>query len=190
MIIASQIRAGMAIRYQNQPYRVIAADYHPGQGKMAGVNHLRLKNLATGTFWEQSLRAELRVEELPVERQTLEFLYSDEHTCFFMNPQSYEQVEVSSAIIGEQAKFLDPGMQVPVEFVEGQSVSVVFPGFLEVKIADTAPASHGQVDSTWKPARLANGVEVMVPPFVKTGDTIRLSLSDMKYMDRAKAKST
>jgi elongation factor P len=190
MISASQIRAGMAIRYQNQPYRVIAADYHPGQGKMGGVNHLRLKNLVTGTFWEQSLRAELKIEELPVERQTLEFLYSDEHTCFFMNPQSYEQIEVSSAIVGAQTRFLDPGMQVPVEFVQSQAVNVVFPDFVEVKIAETAPPSHGQVDSTWKTARLTNGVEIMVPPFVKSGDTIRLNLSDMKYMDRAKAKSS
>ncbi len=64
---------------------------------MGGVNHLRLKNLATGTTWEHSFRAELKVEELPVERRTLEFLYSDGDNCFFMNPQSYEQVEVHSA---------------------------------------------------------------------------------------------
>jgi elongation factor P len=190
MISASQIRAGMAIRYQNQPYRVILADYHPGQGKMGGVNHLRLKNLATGTFWEQSVRAELKIEELPVERQTLEFLYTDEDTCFFMNPQSYEQIEVSSAVVGAQMKFLDPGMQTSVEFVQGRPVNVIFPDFVEVRIADTAPPSHGQVDSTWKPARLTNDVEIMVPPFVKSGDTVRLSLSDMKYMDRAKFKSS
>jgi elongation factor P len=190
MITASQIRSGMAIRYQGQLYKVIAADYHPGQGKMGGVNHLRFKNLATGTFWEQSLRADLKIDEVPVERQTLEFLYSDDQTCYFMNPQSYEQVEVASEVIGEQANFLDPGMQIPVEFVEGSAVSVVFPDFVEVKIADTAPPSHGQVDSTWKSARLSNGVEIMVPPFVKSGDLIRLNLTEMKYMDRAKAKST
>jgi elongation factor P len=66
----------------------------------------------------------------------------------------------------------------------------VFPDFVEVKIADTAPPTHGQADSTWKSARLSNGVQVMVPPFVKTGDAIRLSLSDLKYMDRAKAKGS
>jgi elongation factor P len=95
MINASQIRAGMAIRYESQPYKVIAADYHPGQGKMGGVNHMRLKNLVTGAIWEHSFRAELKIEELPVERQTAEFLYADGDNCFFMNPQSYEQVEIS-----------------------------------------------------------------------------------------------
>jgi elongation factor P len=189
MISASQIRAGMAIRYENRSYKVIAADYHPGQGKMGGVNHLRLKNLATDTTWEYSFRAELKVEELPVERQALEFLYRDGDNCFFMNPESYEQVEVNSAVMGEQTKFLDAGMRIPVEFVEGRAISAVFPDFLEIAVAETAPPSHGQVDSTWKAARLINDIEIMVPPFVKSGDTIRLSLSDMKYMDRAKAKS-
>ncbi len=190
MINASQIRAGMAIRYEGQLYRVLAADYHPGQGKMGGVNHVRLENLSTGAIWEHSLRADLKVAEVPVERQTLEFLYSDEHACFFMHPASYEQTEIPTALIGERAKFLEPGMQVPVEFVEGRPVSVVFPDFVEAKIAETAPPMHGQADSTWKPARLTNGVQVMVPPFVKTGDAIRLSLADLKYMDRAKAKSS
>jgi elongation factor P len=153
MITASQIRTGMAIRYQDQPYKVIAADYHPGQGKMGGVNHLRLRNLDTGTIWEQSVRAELKITDLPVERQALEFLYSDSGSCFFMNPQTYDQVEVASTVIGEQAQFLEPGMQIPVEFVEGRAVSVVFPEFVEVRIADTPPPIHGQTDTTWKLAR-------------------------------------
>jgi elongation factor P len=189
MINASQIRPGMAIRYEDQPYKVIAADYHPGQGKMGGVNHLRLKNIVTGTTWEHSFRADLKVEELMVERQTLEFLYRDGDSCFFMNPLSYEQVEVRSSVMGDQMKFLDAGMQIPVEFVEGQPISAVFPDVLEIKVAETAPPSHGQADSTWKAARLTNDVEIMVPPFVKTGDTIRLNLGEMTYMDRAKAKS-
>jgi elongation factor P len=75
-----------------------------------------------------------------------------------------------------------------VEFVGGRAVSVVLPDFVEVVIDDTAPPSHGQVDSAWKTARLDNGVEVMVPPFVKSGDAIRLSLATLKYMDRARAK--
>jgi elongation factor P len=190
MINASQLRAGMAIRYENQLYKVLAADYHPGQGKMGGVNHLRLENLNTGTTWEHSLRADLKVVEAPVERQALEYLYSDDHACYFMHPVSYEQIDVPNSLLGERAKFLEPGMQVPVEFVEGRPISIVFPDFVEVKIADTAPSIHGQADSTWKPARLSNGVQVMVPPFVKTGDSIRLSLSDLRYMDRAKAKTS
>ena len=80
-------------------------------------------------------------------------------------------------------------MNLSVEFVEGRPVSVLFPPVLEVKIADTAPAAHQQADSAYKPAQLANGVEVMVPQFVKAGDVIRLDLETMRYMDRAKTRS-
>jgi len=189
MINASQIRSGMAIRYQGLSYKVVGADYHPGQGKMGGVNHLQLRNLETGTTWEQSIRAELKIEELPVERLNLEFLYMSDSFCVFMHPQSYDQVEVPISILGEPAAFLAPGMQLPVEFVEGRPVSVVLPDFVEVTIDDTAPPFHGQADTTWKPARLGNGVEVMVPPFVQSGDAIRLNLATLKYMDRAHVKS-
>lgn len=190
MISASQLRAGLAIRFEDQPYKVLAADYHPGQGKMGGVNHVRLRNLATGTLWEHSFRADLKIEELAVERQTLDFLYESGGQCCFMNPSTYEQVDLPMAVIGEQAKFLEAGMSLPVESIEGSAVSVVFPEILEVSIADTAPPLHGQQDSAWKTARLGNGVEIMVPPFVKNGDCVRLNLLEMKYMDRAKAKAT
>ena len=65
MVTASQLRAGMAIKFEHQDYKVVAAEYHPGQGKMGGVAHVRLRNLTTGTFWEHSFRAELKLETLP-----------------------------------------------------------------------------------------------------------------------------
>jgi elongation factor P len=137
MVLASQLRAGMAIRYESQLYRVLAADYHPGQG------------------------------------------------CF-MNPESYEQVEIPLALLGAQTAFLESGMKLAVEFVEGRPVNVLMPDILEARVADTAPASHQQQDSNFKPAKLENGVEVMVPQFVKTGDVIRLDSQALKYVDRAK----
>lgn len=188
MVNASQLRAGMAIKFEGQQYKVIAAEYHPGQGKMGGATHARLQNLETRTFWEHSFRSELKLDTIPVERQPLEFLYTDGDQCVFMNQDTYEQIEVEKATVGEQAEFLEPGMKLGVEFVDGRPFGVLFPDVVEVKIADTAPASHQQVDSTFKPAKLTNGVQVMVPQFVKTGDLIRLDLNTLKYMDRVKAK--
>jgi elongation factor P len=189
VITASQLRPGMAIRHDHQAYRVLAADYHPGQGKMGGVNHVRLRNLGTGTVWEHSFRSELKIEELALERRLLEFLYQDDGQCYFMDPETFDQIEAPRPIVGEQSKFLEAGLRVPVEFVEGRPISAVLPGVMDVRIGDTAPALHGQQDSAWKPARLANGVEIMVPPFIQSGDTIRLNLADLKYMDRAKSKT-
>jgi elongation factor P len=105
-----------------------------------------------------------------------------------MNPETYEQTEVARDSVGEpQAGLLEAGMKLSVEFLEGRPVSVIFPDVLEVKIVDTAPPVHQQQDNNYKPAKLANGIEVMVPQFVKTGDAIRLDVPNMKYMDRARA---
>ena len=186
MVNASQLRAGMAIRYEGHSYKVVSADYHPGQGKMGGVTHVRLKNLETGTFWEHSFRSELKLDDLPVERQSLEFLYSDDDQCYFMNPETYDQVGVSKAVIGPQAEFLQPEMRLPVEFVEDRTIAVVFPDIIEVRIEETAPPAHQQQDSTFKIARLENGVEVMVPQFIKSGDLIRLDMASLRYVDRAR----
>ncbi len=189
MVTAQQLRAGMAIRFETQPYKVLIADYHPGQGKMGGVAHVRLKNLATGTLWEHSFRAELKFEELEVEKQPMDYLYDDGGQCYFMNPETYDQIAIPASVISPQAALLQPEMRLAVEFVEGQPVSVEFPDVLEVRVADTAPPSHTQVDSVWKPATLSNGVEIMVPQFIKTGDAIRLDVANMKYMDRARTAS-
>lgn len=186
MVLASQLRAGMAVRYEGQEYKVIAADYHPGQGKMGGVAHVRLKNLNTATTWETSLRSDLKLEELPLEKKSMDYLYSDFGLCTFMDPDTCEQADVPESLLGDQARFLGPEMRVVVEFLGEKAVSVQMPGFLEVRIEDTAPPIHATNDSTWKPARLDNGVEVMVPQFIKTGDFVRLDMATLKYMDRVK----
>jgi elongation factor P len=189
MIPASQLRPGAAIRFQGQPYKVVSVDYHPGQGKMGGVAHARLQNLDTGTFWEHSFRSEMKLDEISLERRPLEFLYADADHCCFMDPDTFDQTDVEKRVVGERASFLEPGMKLGVEFVEGRPVGVLFPEVLEVKIADTAPPTHQQADSAFKPAKLPNGVEVMVPQFVKTGDLIRLGCESLKYMDRARAEA-
>jgi elongation factor P len=186
MVLASQLRAGMAVRFEGQVYKVLLADYHPGQGKMGGATHARLKNLSTGALWDHSFRSELKLDDLAVEKQSMDFLYTDADACYFMNPETYEQVAVPSSLLGEQARFLRPEMRLPVESVEGLPVSVLFPDIIEVRIGDTAPPVHAQQDSTWKAARLDNGVEIMVPQFIKNGDVIRLDVQNLKYIDRAK----
>ena len=176
----------MAVRFEGAVYKVIAADYHPGQVKMGGATHARLRNLASGASWEHSFRSELKLEDLPVEKQSMDFLYTDADACYFMNPESYDQVSVPVSLLGQHVRFLQPEMRLPVEFVEGQPVSVLFPDIIEARIAETSPPVHAQQDSTWKPALLENGIEVMVPQFVKTGDVIRLDSQNLKYVDRAK----
>lgn len=190
MVYASLLRPGMAIRYEGQIYKVLAANYHPGQGKMGGVTHARFRNLSTGTLWEQSFRAELKLEDLPVEKQSMEYLYSDADQCHFMNPQTYEQVSIPLSLIGHQVRFLKVEMQLPVEFVEGQPVSIDFPDVVDLRVTETTPPAHQQQDSTLKSAKLENGVEILVPQFIKVGDTVRIDVENLKYVERVKLTGT
>jgi elongation factor P len=187
MITASEVRTGMAVRYDGQTYKVLAADYHPGQGKMGGVLHARLRNLDTGTQWEHSFRAELRFEEIPLDKRPVEFLYGDDDECHFMDPQTFEQFDVPTAVIGERARLLQPQMRVSIELLGERPIAALLPDVLEVRIADTAPAMHNQQDSTWKPAKLESGIQIMVPQFIKTGDMVRLDTEHLKYMERLKS---
>lgn len=188
MILASQLKAGSAIQFEGHPYKVLIADYHSGQGKMGGSTHARLQNLDTGTLRDYSFRSDMKLEELALERKPMDFLYSDESACYFMDPATCEQEEVPLRLVGEQAKLLVPEMRVSLEFLGERVVSVQLPDFLELKVADTAPPAHsGGQDNTWKPARLENGLEVMVPQFIKSGDSIRVDVAQMKYMDRVKS---
>jgi elongation factor P len=180
------MRPGMVIKHEGQTYRVIAADYHPGQGRMGGCTHARLQNIETRTFWEHSFRSDLRFEDLPLEKKSMEFLYSGGDLCCFMDPDTFDQADLPLDLVGPQANFLEPGMRVSVESLKGKPVNVIFPGFLEIRIADTAPPVHQQHDTNLKPARITNGIEIMVPQFIKTGDLIRLDLQTLKYMDRVK----
>jgi elongation factor P len=186
MVSASQLRSGMVVRYEDQTYRVVAADYHPGQGKMGGVTHARLKNLSTGTFWEHSFRSELKLEEVASDRRAMAFLYRDGDHCYFMDPDTYEQIAIPESMVGPQVVFLLPEIRLDIDLVEGRPVGAQFPEMTEVRIADTAPPIHQQQNSTWKPARLENGIEIMVPQFIKTGDVVRLDVENLKYVDRAK----
>jgi elongation factor P len=187
MITAQQLRPGMAIRFEGANYKVFSCEYHPGQGKMGGVAHVRLKNLSTGTFREQSFRAELKLDTLPVEKQSMEFIYTDAGQCYFMNPDTFEQIGIEEAVVGAASRFLQPGMQLPVEFIEGVPASIVFPDTVEMRVDETPPPAHGQQDNTWKPARLDNGITIQVPQFIKRGDMIRIDIQSLKYVDRTKA---
>ena len=188
MLVASQLRVGAVVRFEGNTYKVIGTEYRPGQGRMSGAMHARLRNVDTGTLWEHAFRSELKLEEIPLDKHTLEFLYADEQYCYFMDPETFEQTEVANDLVGVQARFLEAGMRLAVEFVAGRAIHVIFPDVLEVKIAETAPPAHQQQDTNFKPAQLENGVEVAVPQFVKTGDVIRLDIANLRYMDRARTR--
>ncbi len=186
MVLASQLRPGTAVRIGEDLFKVIESTFHVGQGKMPGSVHSKLRHVLKGSYKELRFRPEERLEDLQLEKQDMEFLYSDSDTATFMNPTTFEQVSIPLDAIGAAAKFLKPEMTVPVEFYEGQPVSIVFPGTVDVQVESTGQAVHQQQDNTYKQATLENGLEVMVPQFIKPGEMVRIEVATGKYVDRVR----
>ena len=186
MITASQLRTGMVIRHEGQTYKVLVADYHPGQGKMGGTAHTRLRNLGTGTVWEHSFRADLKLEDLPVERHPMEFLYQDGDSYCFMNTENYEQTHLSKDTLGDSVDYLTPNLQIKVEFYDGKPVGIELPQTVDLEVVETEPGlKSATASSVTKPAKLETGLVVQVPPFINEGEKIRVDTSEGAYMSRA-----
>jgi elongation factor P len=176
----------MALKFPEGLFKVIDSVFHVGQGKMPGSVHAKLQHVVKGTFKEMRFRPEERLEDTQLEKQDMEFLFSDADSVTFMNPTTFEQVSIPIESIGPAAKFLKPEMKIPVEFYEGQPVSIVFPSVVEVKVETTAQPVHQQQDNTFKYATLENGMEVMVPQFIRPGEVVRIEVATGKYVDRVR----
>ena len=187
MIVASQLREGMALRVDKQIYKVLEAEFKAGAGQAGGMVKTKLRN-ASGRMWEPHFRPDEHLEDLALERQTMEFLYRDASNCVFMNPQNYEQEEIPLTIIGSSEQFLTEGMKVSVEFFNGHPISVVFPPSMEARVVETAPPMHSGQENTWKQARLENGVQIQVPLFIASGETVRIDLKTGRYLERVRGE--
>ena len=188
MVIASELKPGMVIRSEGQVYKVLDVESKAGAAKMGGVVKVTLSNLHSARMLEQHFRPQERLEDLELERHNMEFLYSGDDSSTFMNPVTFEQVEIASEMMGPAEKFLQPEMELPVEFFEGKPVNVVLPQIVEARVETTAPPIHAQQDSAFKEATLENGVQIRVPLFIGPGETVRVEVKTGRHVDRVRAE--
>lgn len=187
MVIASQLRPGVVLRIGEDLLKVEESTYHVGQGKMPGSVHAKLISVHKGTFKELRFRPEERLEDVQLEKRAMQFLFSDADSATFMDPKTFEQFSVPLQAVGAAEQFLKPEMMIPVEFYESEPVSIVFPQNVELKVTSTAEPVHQQQDNTYKSATLENGLEVMVPHFIKAGEIVRIEVATGKYVDRVRS---
>jgi elongation factor P len=188
MVIASELKEGTVIRIDGRVYRVLEVESKAGAAKLGGVVKTKLSDVRTGRMWEPHFRPLERLEEVELERRTMEFLFSEGGTCTFMNPDTFEQIEIPTAILGSAAQFLQPGIELPVEFFAEEPISVVCPAVAEARIKRTTPPAHSQQDSAWKQATLENGLSIQVPLFIGPGEVVRVEVSTGRYVERAHAE--
>lgn len=185
MVIASELKEGTAIRIDRHIYRVLEVESKAGAAKLGGVVKTKLSDVKSGRMWEPHFRPQERLEDLELDRRMMEFLFSDEDNCTFMNPNSYEQIAIPRSILGPAAQFLQPGMELPVEFFEEEPISIVFPAVAEARVQRTTPPVHSQQDSAWKEATLENGLSIQVPLFIAPGEVLRVDVKTGRYVERA-----
>ncbi len=188
MILVSELKAGSTIRLDNKLWRVLEIIRHAGSGQMQGFIELKLKDLEFGHFTDRRFKTTDKVEEVELKKKQMEYIYSTDEECVFMDPETYEQAGLSKNAIGKLEKFLSEGFRVTVELLNETPVAVQFPKIIEVKVASTGPGIKEAQDNTMKPAILENGLEILVPQFIETGDKIRVDTEKFKYIDRVTIK--
>ena len=186
MVNASQLRPWIVLKIGDELFKVVESTFHVGQGKMPGSVHTKLRSILKGSFKEVRFRPEERLDDMQLDKRDMEFLFSDADSVTFMDPQTYEQFSIPLEAIGLAEKFLKAEMKIPVEFLDGQPVSIIFPQIVEIKVDSTSLPVHQHQDNTYKYATLENGMEVMVPQFIKPGEIVRIEVATVKYVDRVR----
>jgi len=185
MAQTSEIRKGMIIMHNNEPQHIVEADfYSPGKG--SAFTRVKLKSLSTGKVIPFTFRSGEKVEELEVTYKDVQYLYKDEKSCYFMDPQTYEQLEVSLDVIKHYTNFMKEGGKYVVILYMGKIIYVKFPPQLEFVVTETTNAVKGNtVSNATKEAKIETGAIIQVPLFIKNGDTIKVNPETGEYQGRA-----
>ena len=185
-VIASTLRKGNIVDIDGKLYVVVFAEnIHPGKG--TPVTQLDMRRISDGVKVSQRYKTTEQVERAHVEDREHQFLYSDNDGFHFMNMENYDQISVPSDVIGDQAAYLQAEMKVNLSVHEGNVVAVELPQRAVLEVVDTEPVTKGQTaSSSFKPAKLSNGVRTMVPPHVTAGTRIVVMTADGSYVERAK----
>ena len=185
MISATQVRPGMVIKFNQELYSIFKME-HRTPGNLRGFVQVKMRKLSSGTMIEHRFSSEDRVERAALDEQEMEFLYADGEYYYFMNTATYEQMHLTKDLLGDATEFLIPNLRVNVEFYEGSPMSVELPATVDLTVVETEPGMKGAtVSNVTKPAKLETGLVVQVPPFITEGEKIRVSTSEMAYLERA-----
>ncbi len=185
MFNINDIKNGITFIYEDNIYQVLEF-LHVKPGKGAAFVKAKLRNLRTGSTVEKTFNTSIKLEKAMIEKQNMQYLYSNGDVCNFMNMQTYEQIELSKAQLGESEKFLKEGINVDISFYQGELIGIILPDKIEYEVEKTEPAVKGNTtNNAMKDAYMENGLMVRVPLFIEQGEHILVSTKDGKYDSRA-----
>ena len=185
MISTNDLKNGIKIEYEGNIF-VVMDTQHVKQVQGAAIVKAKLKNLRTGAIFEQTFNAGVKVATARIEKQLMQYLYNMNDVYYFMNMESYEQLEIPATSITDEAKFLKENLEVYITSYEGEILGIQLPDKVELVITHTEPAVKGNTTTNaLKDAECETGLMVRVPLFVEEGEVIIVSTADGKYVSRA-----
>ncbi|MEO5989275.1 MAG: elongation factor P [Candidatus Eisenbacteria bacterium] len=184
MIAATQLRVGNLIMYNGKPWRV-ASMVHRTPGNLRGFVQARLVSIDNGSNTEVRFSSEEKVEKASLDQHSLQFSYKAGDNFHFMNTDSYEMVELTREVLGDNAGYLIDGMMINADYFDGRVVGIDPPMFVELLVSETTPNIKGAaVQNTSKPAILETGLEVKVPPYIEVGDKVKIDTRTGEFVAR------
>tara|TARA_Y100000992_G_C21243171_1_gene481808 strand:+ start:78 stop:638 length:561 start_codon:yes stop_codon:yes gene_type:complete len=183
-INAGEIRVGMLLEHKNDLWQVLKTQ-HVKPGKGGAFAQVEMKSINKNTKLNERFRSSETVEKASLEETTYNYLYEDEKNYFFIEPKTFDQVEINKNIVGEKGKLLTENLEVIISFYNENPISVELPNQIKCKIKVTDVALKGQtVSSSYKPATLENGLNIQVPPFIEIGDEIVVDTRSLEYLKK------
>ncbi|WP_440923638.1 elongation factor P [Candidatus Pelagibacter sp.] len=183
-ISAGEIRVGMLLEYKNDLWQVLKTQ-HVKPGKGGAFAQVEMKSVNKNTKLNERFRSSETVEKASVEENLYNYLYENDHNYFFIEPKTFEQLEIKKNIIGEKGKLLTENLEVSINFFNDSPISVELPNQVKCIIENTDVALKGQtVSSSYKPAILVNGLNIQVPPFIEAGDEIIVDTRNLEYIKK------
>jgi len=183
-INATEIRVGMILEYKNDLWEVLKTQ-HVKPGKGGAFAQIEMKSLNKNTKLNERFRSSETVEKAMLEETKFNFLYKDDNDYYFMNPKTFDQININKNIIGEKGKMLSENLEVSINFYNENPLSVDLPNQITSKVKTTDVALKGQtVSSSYKPATLDNGINIQVPPFIESGDEIVVDTRTIEYVKK------
>ena len=183
-LYASEIRVGMLIEYKNDLWQVLKTQ-HVKPGKGGAFAQVEMKSVNKNTKLNERFRSSESVEKATLDETKFNYLYDDETDYYFMDPKTYEQINIKKETIGEKGKMLTENLEVSISFYNEKPLTVELPNQVTCTIDTTDVALKGQtVSSSYKPATLDNGVNIQVPPFIESGDKIIVDTRTMEYVKK------
>jgi len=183
-IYANEIRVGMLVEYKNQLWQVLKTqNVKPGKG--GAFAQIEMKSVEKNTKLNERFRSSETVEKASLDETNFNYLYEDENNYIFMNPKTYDQIEIKKDIVGERGKLMTENLEVLISFYNYNPISVELPNQVTCKIETTDVALKGQtVSSSYKPATLENGLNIQVPPFINSGDEVIIDTRTFEYIKK------